>query len=106
MSPGEIAMGTADDITELVRTFAQLAERLAGSAPGPQPASQLRPTRVLLTVEEAAERLAVGRTTAYRLIRSGELDSVRVGRLRRVHVEAIDSYAAQLAAEARNRSAV
>ncbi len=96
-------MGTANDITQLASALAQLAERVASNAPEPQAASRLGPFRVLLTVEEAAERLAVGRTTVYRLIRSGELDSVRVGRLRRVHVEAIDAYAAQLAAEARNR---
>ncbi|MEU5213285.1 helix-turn-helix domain-containing protein [Streptomyces sp. NPDC020742] len=41
-------------------------------------------TLVLLTVEEAARRLRIGRTTCYGLIRSGELESVPVGRLRRV----------------------
>jgi excisionase family DNA binding protein len=38
---------------------------------------------VLLTVEEAARRLRIGRTTCFRLL-AGELESVTVGRLRRV----------------------
>ena len=40
--------------------------------------------RLLLTVEEAARRLGIGRTLAWRLVRSGELPSVRLGRLVRV----------------------
>lgn len=40
--------------------------------------------RLLLTVEEAARRLGIGRSLAWRLVRSGELPSVRLGRLVRV----------------------
>jgi len=40
--------------------------------------------RLLLTVEEAAQRLGIGRTLAWRMVRSGELPSVRLGRLVRV----------------------
>ncbi len=40
--------------------------------------------RLLLTVEEAARRLGIGRSLAWRLVRSGELLSVRIGRLVRV----------------------
>ncbi|MFD3512553.1 excisionase family DNA-binding protein [Streptomyces sp. NPDC058657] len=54
------------------------------------------PTLVLLTVEEAARRLRIGRTLCYRLIRAGELESVPVGRLRRVPAEAIPEYVARL----------
>jgi excisionase family DNA binding protein len=43
--------------------------------------------QLLLTVEEAAEVLRLGRTTVYNLIRAGDLDSVRIGRLRRVPLE-------------------
>lgn len=49
---------------------------------------------VALTVEEAARRLGVGRTTMYALIASGEVRSVLIGRLRRVPVEALDTYLA------------
>lgn len=53
-------------------------------------------SRVLLTAEEAAEQLAVGRTAVYALIKSGELDSVRVGRLRRIPATAIADYVQRL----------
>ncbi|MFD0300332.1 excisionase family DNA-binding protein [Streptomyces sp. NPDC127123] len=53
------------------------------------------PTLVLLTVEEAARRLRIGRTTCYQLIRSGELESIPVGRLRRVPADALAAYVAR-----------
>lgn len=59
--------------------------------------------QVLLTVEEAAQRLSIGRTTAYSLVRSGELGSVLIGRLRRVPTEAINAYAAQLVHDQSNQ---
>jgi excisionase family DNA binding protein len=52
--------------------------------------------KVLLTVEEAAERLGIGRTTAFHLVRVGELASVRIGRLRRVHRAALEEFAERL----------
>jgi excisionase family DNA binding protein len=51
---------------------------------------------VLLTVEEAARRLRIGRTTCFRLVTSGEIESVTVGRLRRVPVDALPAYVAKL----------
>jgi excisionase family DNA binding protein len=47
---------------------------------------------VLLTVEEAADRLRIGRTTMYALVSAGAVESVKVGRLRRVPVECVDAY--------------
>jgi excisionase family DNA binding protein len=51
----------------------------------------------LLTVEQAAKRLSIGRTTMFALLKSGDILSVRIGRLRRVPVRALDAFAAQLA---------
>jgi excisionase family DNA binding protein len=51
---------------------------------------------LLLTVEEAARRLRIGRTLVYQLISSGELESVKVGRLRRVPAECLPEYVATL----------
>ncbi|WP_329367833.1 helix-turn-helix domain-containing protein [Streptomyces sp. NBC_01483] len=49
-------------------------------------------TLVLLTVEEAARRLRIGRTTCFALIRTGELESITVGHLRRVPVDAVPEF--------------
>jgi excisionase family DNA binding protein len=39
---------------------------------------------ILLTPEQAARALGLGRTTVYALMRDGELRSVRLGRSRRI----------------------
>ncbi|MFI8186409.1 excisionase family DNA-binding protein [Actinacidiphila glaucinigra] len=54
------------------------------------------PTLLLLTVEETARRLGIGRTTCYSLISSGEIESVTVGRLRKVPADALPAYVARL----------
>jgi excisionase family DNA binding protein len=58
-------------------------------------------TAVLLTVEEAAERLRIGRTSMYRLVSTGAVESVMVGRLRRVPAECLAAYVARLRLDAR-----
>jgi excisionase family DNA binding protein len=50
----------------------------------------------LLTVEEAAERLRIGRTSMYRLVSTGAIETVTVGRLRRVPLECLAEYVATL----------
>lgn len=47
--------------------------------------------RLLLMIPEAARRLSVGKTTLYAMLRSGELGSVVVGRLRRIPMDSLDS---------------
>jgi excisionase family DNA binding protein len=51
---------------------------------------------ILLTVEEAAERLRIGRTSMYRLVATGAVETVTVGRLRRVPIECLSEYVARL----------
>lgn len=50
------------------------------------------PPRLLLTVEEAAEQLGVGRSTMYGLILDGAVESVHIGRLRRVPTDALPKF--------------
>jgi excisionase family DNA binding protein len=45
--------------------------------------------QLLVTPEEAARRLSVGRTTVYELMSTGELQSVNIGRCRRVPVSSL-----------------
>lgn len=52
--------------------------------------------RLLLTVEEVAEALHVGRTRVFALIAAKEITSVKIGNLRRVPVDAVREYTARL----------
>lgn len=84
-------------LTELLSTLAVL---MAEPLPPPV-AVPVTTTRVLLTVAEAAEQLGIGKTTTYALVRTGELESVLIGRLRRIHTDAVTAYAARLVADQR-----
>ena len=50
------------------------------------------PPVLLLTIEEAAERLHIGRCTMQALLTSGEVQSLKIGRLRRVPPSALEDY--------------
>lgn len=52
--------------------------------------------RLMLTPEEAAECLGVGRSTMYELLRLHEIRSVKIGRLRRVPMSALREFAERL----------
>jgi excisionase family DNA binding protein len=45
---------------------------------------QTEGTQKLLSAEELARELGVGRTTAYNLLWSGQIPSMKIGRLRKV----------------------
>jgi excisionase family DNA binding protein len=49
-------------------------------------------SNLVLTIEDAAKRLGIGRTTMYALVMSGEIRSVTIGRLRRVPLRCLDEY--------------
>ena len=55
---------------------------------------------LLLSVDEAARRLSVGRSHLYELLRRGEIVRVKLGRSRRVPVHALEEYAETKIAEA------
>lgn len=56
----------------------------------------IRTLHLLLTVEEAAEQLGIGRTLMYALVKQGAIESVQIGRLRRIPADALPRYLAQL----------
>ncbi|MDQ3764583.1 MAG: helix-turn-helix domain-containing protein [Actinomycetota bacterium] len=62
-------------------------------------ASRPMPARVLLTVEEAAQLLHIGKTKTYALVKTGELESVLIGRLRRIHIDSIRAYTTHLVSQ-------
>ena len=53
---------------------------------------------LLVSVEEAARILAVGRSMLYELIAAEQLETVRIGRCRRVPVDALRMYVERLRA--------
>lgn len=55
-----------------------MAQHLEPVRTFPQPSSP--PTRLTMSISEAAELLGISRTTAYELARSSELPTVRLGR--------------------------
>jgi excisionase family DNA binding protein len=59
---------------------------------------------VLLTVEEAARRLNIGRTTMYSLVSAGAIESVTIGRLRRVPAECLDNFVMTLRSSSQPRT--
>ena len=54
---------------------------------------------LLFRPEEAAERLSVGRTMVFELIRSGRLRSVKIGGARRISPQALADFVAELERE-------
>jgi excisionase family DNA binding protein len=58
-------------------------------------------TKLLLSVEEACEIVGVKRSKLYELLTSGEIESVKIGKSRRVPVGALTAYVERLRADAR-----
>jgi excisionase family DNA binding protein len=59
-----------------------------------------KPQRRLITVQEAADELAISRWSVYRLIWDGRVQSVQLGRCRRIVRQSLDDYLAELIEEA------
>lgn len=56
--------------------------------------------KVLVSVEEAADLLSVGRTVVYRLVAQNEVRSIKVGRTRRIVVDSLHEYVGHLLEQA------
>ena len=55
--------------------------------------------RFLLTVDEAAMALKIGRSHLYHYVQTGQLRSVKLGRSRRIPVDSLDEFVKSLQAE-------
>jgi excisionase family DNA binding protein len=53
----------------------------------------------MLTIAQVEEVLQVSRWKVYRLMQSGELESIKIGRSRRIPVVAVQAYVAKQAQE-------
>jgi excisionase family DNA binding protein len=56
------------------------------------PNTQAEQTEYLMSPEEVAECLGLGRTSTYRLLATGEIPCVRIGRLRKVRRSDVDAF--------------
>lgn len=63
------------------------------------PIEAARASRLLLTVPEAATVLGISRSKLYELMTRRVVQSVRIDKMRRVPVEALEAYVADLLAE-------
>lgn len=61
--------------------------------------------KLLLKVDEAADLLCISRSRIYRLINLGELDSIKVGGLRRIPTIAAYEYVERKLGDSRNDAA-
>lgn len=57
------------------------------------------PGQILYSVEEAAELLGIGRTFTFHLLATGEIESLKIGRRRKIPRDAIDGYIDRLRAQ-------
>ncbi|MFC6013663.1 helix-turn-helix domain-containing protein [Nocardia lasii] len=64
----------------------------SGPRPGSTPQTVIGGGTQFLTVAEVADLMRVSKMTVYRLVHSGELPAVRVGRSFRVHAKAVHDY--------------
>ena len=62
-------------------------------------------TKLLLKPEEAAEALGICRSKVYALLRSGDLESVRIGASRRIPADALTAYVEHLLEDPAHRVA-
>ncbi|MHB8688965.1 MAG: excisionase family DNA-binding protein [Candidatus Dormibacteria bacterium] len=59
-------------------------------------ASKLEELPRLLTVDEAARQLSIGRSHLYEYLLSGSLQSIRMGRSRRIATQDLDAFVQRL----------
>ncbi len=69
------------------------------STPNEEPRVPTPTPKLLLTVEEAADRLGIGRTLMYALIKDKHVKTVTIGRLRRIRPCDLETYTATLATD-------
>ncbi|QRP48250.1 helix-turn-helix domain-containing protein [Amycolatopsis sp. FDAARGOS 1241] len=90
------SVGNLDISDASARRFATLLGEVVAQKLRELPAGE---ALVLLTVGEAANWLAISRNAIYELLRSGQLESVTIGRNRRVPALAVDDFVARLRRE-------
>ena len=55
---------------------------------------------MLFSIEEVADILHIGRSTVFKLIKEGKIQSIKLGRSRRIPIDAMQNYVNELIGEA------
>ena len=61
--------------------------------------------RILFSVSEAAGMMGLGRSLVYQLVMRGDLDSIKLGRARRIPAKALSEYIQRLQSEQNSEEA-
>jgi excisionase family DNA binding protein len=84
---------TLAEAIEVVSANRTTARSLRNSGEVPVAVNQeFSPTKLLLTVTEASQVLAISRSKLYELLNSGHLPSVHIGRSRRIRMKDIEYF--------------
>jgi excisionase family DNA binding protein len=61
-----------------------------------RPASTPADPPMVLTIDQAAERLCISRSLMFALVKAGEVETIRIGRLHRIPYDALLAYVESL----------
>jgi excisionase family DNA binding protein len=86
----ETTLAEAIEVVSANRTTAW-SRRNRGEVPV-SVSQEFRPTKLLLTVTEASQVLAISRSKLYELLNSGHLPSVHIGRSRRIRMKDVEDF--------------
>jgi excisionase family DNA binding protein len=86
----ETTLAEAIEVVSANRTTAW-SRRNRGEAPV-SVSQEFRPSKLLLTVTEASQVLAISRSKLYELLNSGHLPSVHIGRSRRIRMKDVQDF--------------
>lgn len=87
--PGRPAAPAGESVASGPRAAAALGSVVEKGGPTVQPDQSRSP---FVTVSEVASQLRVSSMTVYRLVQSGQLPAVRVGRSYRIRADDVDRY--------------
>ena len=76
-------------VTECVITFHFSPSPSANTS---QPNAEVPDGKLLVRINDAAERLSLSRTNLYKLLTNGELESIKIGRSRLIPTDALESF--------------
>ena len=71
----------------------------ARTTAGPPRGHDMDSQQLLVTMEEGAQMLGCGRTAIYELVRRGEIESIKLGRSRRIPMNALEAFVQRLRQE-------